>query len=389
MLVYSTAVLMGIITPLLSILYDPSKPYLVCQRRTIQHTAPNDHLRILVCIKDKQHLSGIVNLLQVSYPTVQNPFAINVFYHVELIGRGNPLFIEHQYQELGELVARFPDWETIHHALCLFQEGREDCVDLEFFSASTARITMYQNVCSLALKSNTVIIILPLEKKIDGGLAAAEQWGGGNQSVIIQVLENAPCSVGLLIDKAEQRQVLQEASQSHHNFIVLFLGGPDSREALSYSGRMATNPNVSLTVLRFLVLNGEGDDELQKKLDDGVVTLFWVQNERNERVSYRELVVRNGADTIAAILEAAKEKYYDMWIVGRKQGINPGLLEGLSTWTENQQELGIIGDYVSSSDSVNADSVLVIQKQVMIGTASNTSTGSTLSNLRRRSLFRQ
>ncbi|KAK8511200.1 hypothetical protein V6N11_046518 [Hibiscus sabdariffa] len=388
MLVYSTVILMGIITPLLSILYDPSKPYMVSQRRTIQHTAPNDHLRILVCIKDKQHLSGIVNLLHVSYPTVQNPFAINVFYHVELIGRGNPLFIEHQYQELGELVTRFPDWETIHHALCLFQEGREDCVDLEFFSASTARITMYQNVCNLALKSNTVIIILPLEKKIDGGLAAAEQWGGGNQSVIIQVLENAPCSVGLLVDKAEQRQVLQQPS--HHNFIVLFLGGPDSREALSYSGRMATNPNVSLTVLRFLVLNGEGDDQLQKKLDDGVVTLFWVQNERNERVSYTELVVRNGADTIAAILEAAKERYYDMWIVGRKQGINPGLLEGLSTWTENQQELGIIGDYVSSADSVNADSVLVIQKQVMIGKASNTSTGgSTLSSLRRRTLSRR
>ncbi|KAE8711214.1 HIT-type Zinc finger family protein isoform 1 [Hibiscus syriacus] len=383
MLMYATAILMGIITPMISILYDPSKPYMVSQRRTIQHTAPNDHLRILVCIKDKEHLQSIVNLLQVSYPTAQNPFSIHVFHHVDFIGRGNPLFIDHQKQEFGELASRFPDWERIQNALTLYQEGREDCVDLQFFSASTAKITMYQEVCKLALESNSVIIILPLEKKCDGEIAAAEQWGGGKQSVIIQVLENAPCSVGLLVDKAERRQLPQEAT---HGFIVLFLGGPDSREALSYSGRMAGNPRVSLTVVRFLSSNGEGDDEMQKKLDDGVVTSFWVQNERNERVSYRELVVRNGADTVAAILEMAKEKYYDMWIVGRKQGINQSLLEGLSTWTENQEELGIMGDYVSSSESVNADSVLVIQKQVLRG--NTTTSSSTVTTSRWWSLFR-
>ncbi|KAK8507225.1 hypothetical protein V6N13_070013 [Hibiscus sabdariffa] len=96
-----------------------------------------------------------------------------------------------------------------------------------------------------------------------------------------------------------------------------------------------------------------------------------MQNERNERVAYREVMVRDGADTIATILGMAKEKYYDMWIVGRQQRINPFLVEGLSTWTDNQEELGIIGDYVSSSDCVNADSVLVIQKQVLRGRVSN------------------
>ncbi|KAE8658731.1 HIT-type Zinc finger family protein isoform 1 [Hibiscus syriacus] len=375
MMVFGTVILMGIHAPLISILYDPSKPYMVNQRRTIQHTAPNDYLRILVCIKDKRHLPSLVNLLQVSYPTVQNPFSIHVFHLVELIGRANPLFIDHQNQELKELVTRFPDWGTIHHALNLYQEGKEDCVDLQFLSTSTTKATMYQDVCKLALISKSVIIILPLEKKYDGEIATTEEWGGGNQSVIIQVLENAPCSVGLLVEKAERWQLPQKASFS---FIVLFLGGPDSREALSYSSRMAENPRVSLTVIRFLSGDNEGDDELQKKMDDGVMTSFWVQNEGNDRVSYRELVVRNGADTVAAILEMAKENYYDMWIVGRKQEINPSLLEGLSTWTENQEELGIIGDYVSSADSVNGDSVLVIQKQVLSAKGPNNKTTSTI-----------
>ncbi|GMI92022.1 ARABIDOPSIS THALIANA CATION/H+ EXCHANGER 24, cation/H+ exchanger 24 [Hibiscus trionum] len=371
MLVFGTLILMAIHVPLISILYDPTKPYKVNQRRTIQHTSPNDHLRILLCIKDKEHLPGLVNLLEVSYPTVQTPFSVHVFYLVELTGRANPLFIDHQNQELKELVARFPDWETIHHALRLYQEGREDFIDLQFFSASISKVTMYRDVCKLALTSSTVIIILPLEKKYHGEIVATEQWGGGNQSMIIQVLENSPCSVGLLVEKAERWKLSQPPSYS---FIVLFLGGPDSREALSYSCRMVDNPRVSLTVIRFLSSNSEEDDEMQKKMDDGVMTLFWVKTEGNERVSYRELVVRNGADTVAAISEMSKEKYYDMWIVGRKQEINPSLLEGMSTWTENQEELGIIGDYVSSSDSLKVDSLLVIQKQVLRGKGPNTNT---------------
>ncbi|KAK8555940.1 hypothetical protein V6N13_070016 [Hibiscus sabdariffa] len=372
MLVFGNAILMGIHVPLISILYDPSKPYMVDQRRTIQHTAPNDHLRILLCIKDKEHLPSLVNLLQLSYPTVQNPFSIHAFHLVELIGRANPLFIDHQNQKLEELVTRFPDWDKIHHALNLYQQGKQDCVDLHFFSASTTIVTMYQDVCKLALVSGSVIIVLPLEKKFDGEIATTKQWGGGNRSVIIQVLENAPCSVGLLVDKVDrwysQSQVSQEIAC---NIIVLFLGGPDSREALSYSNMIVRNPRVSLTVVRFLSSNGEGDDKMQKKMDDKLVTSFWVQNERNKRVAYREVVVRDGADTIATILGMAKEKYYDMWIVGRQQRINPFLVEGLSTWTDNQEELGIIGDYVSSSDCVNADSVLVIQKQVLRGRVSN------------------
>ncbi|KAK8555938.1 hypothetical protein V6N13_070014 [Hibiscus sabdariffa] len=163
MLVFGNVILMGIHVPLINILYDPSKPYMVDQRRTIQHTALNDHLRILLCIKDKEHLPSLVNLLQLSYPTVQNPFSIHAFHLVKLIGRANPLFIDHQNQKLEELVTRPP-----------------------FFSASTTIVTMYQDVCKLALVSCSVIIVLPLEKKFDGEIATTRQWGGGNRSVIIK-----------------------------------------------------------------------------------------------------------------------------------------------------------------------------------------------------------
>ena len=95
------------------------------------------------------------------------------------------------------------------------------------------------------------------------------------------------------------------------------------------------------------------------------MTWFWVKNERNDRVSYREVVVKNGAETVGAI-QALDDHNCDVWIVGRKQGINPVLLEGLSNWSENQ-ELGIIGDFLSSDDFDGTGSVLIVHQQVLRG----------------------
>ena len=181
------------------------------------------------------------------------------------------------------------------------------------------------------------------------------------------VLEHAPCSVGILVDKCNLHSpvVGQSFWNSAQQFAVLFLGGADAREALAYADRILGNEDVCVSVVRFLSHNSRGDNEFEKKLDDGMVTWFWVKNETNERVIYREVVVRNGAETIAAI-QSMNDDSYDLVIVGRKRGVNPVLLEGLSNWSQDN-ELGIIGDYVSSEDFGAAASVLVVQQQVLRG----------------------
>jgi hypothetical protein len=90
-----------------------------------------------------------------------------------------------------------------------------------------------------------------------------------------------------------------------------------------------------------------------------------VKNEGNSRVAYREVVVRNGEETLAAI-QALDTDTNELWIVGRKQGINQVLLEGLSKLSENP-ELGVIGDYVASTDFGSTASVLVVHQQIMRG----------------------
>lgn len=118
-------------------------------------------------------------------------------------------------------------------------------------------------------------------------------------------------------------------------------------------------------MIRFLAYENEGDILVEKKLDDQLVTWFWVKNEANNRVVYREAVVKNGEETIA-IIQAMNKDCYDLWIVGRNQTINHVLLLGLTSWSEDN-ELGVIGEFISSDDFGSRGSVLVVQQQVLRG----------------------
>nr|CAN64281.1 hypothetical protein VITISV_028835 [Vitis vinifera] len=306
-----------------------------------------------------ENVAWLINLLEVSNPTLSSPVVVYALRLVELLGRASPIFIDHEKHEkqYGENTS----YATVHSALKLYQETRGDYVRIHPFTAVSPRRSMYQDICELALVNKASLIILPFHAE---GIDI-----NGNISHMVNscILAHAPCSVAILVDKGPQRNqcVTRSFRASSRHFAVLFLGGADAREALAYADRMAGNPDVSLTVVRFLTENYERDDGLEKKLDDGLVTWFWVKNEANEQVIYKEVVVRNGEETVSAI-QAMNNDAYDLWIMGRKHGINPVLLEGLSNWSENQ-ELGVIGDYIASMDFSSTASVLVLQQQVLRG----------------------
>ncbi|KAK3206611.1 hypothetical protein Dsin_020657, partial [Dipteronia sinensis] len=364
LMVLSTIVMTGIATPIISYLYDPTRPYMVNKRRTIQHHTPNTELRVVICIHDQETVAGLINLLEVSYPTLNSPFRVYALHLVELVGRGMPVFIDHDDEE--EQSNNTPD-DNIHIALKQYQESRGE-FNAHAYTAMAPPLSMYQDICELALERKATIIILPFHKEYPGNLVGTQFFRRGVHTVNLDVLAHAPCSVGILVDKGDFRNPFAGCSMRHsvHQFVVLFLGGADAREALAYADRMAANPNVAVIVIRFLSHNYIGDNEMEKKLDDGVVTWFWVKNESNDRVVYREVVVRNGAETVAAIQALNDDAYYDLWIVGRKQGINPVLLDGLADWSEDN-ELGVIGDYIASADFGGSSSVLVIQQQILRG----------------------
>lgn len=358
----STLVVTATATFFIGILYDPTKPYMINKRRTIQHTRPEKELRIVLCIHDHESVSGLINLLEVSNPSTTSPLLIFAAHLIELVGRAAPLFIDHEEQELP---SKYAAYDTVLSALKLYQESRAEFLKLHTFTVVSPKRSMYQDLCKLALENKATFIILPFHKERLDHLGGTELVRAGIRALNMNVLSHAPCSVGVLVDKGHFQMLLPGMSlePTIHHFAVLFLGGPDAREALVYADRMARNQFISLTVIRFLSQNSEGDDAMEKKLDDGLVTWFWVKNETNNRVAYREVVVRNGAETVAAI-QAMNDDSYNLWIVGRKHGINPILLEGLTGWSEIQ-ELGVIGDYLASVDF--CASVLVVQQQIMRG----------------------
>ncbi|KAL0434879.1 UNVERIFIED_CONTAM: Cation/H(+) antiporter 24 [Sesamum radiatum] len=361
-LVLLTAVVTALFTPLISILYDPTRPYMVNRRRNIQHTPPNTELHIVACIHEEENLYGLMKLLELSNPTVESPFSVYTLHLVELVGRSNPVFVDHENEEKKD----DSHVSSIHNALKIFQETRGEFINLHPFTAITIKRSMYQNICELALCKHACLIIVPFHKKMTDKRTGTRTLKQGFQSVSSNVLAHAPCTVGILVDRSPYPNIVNGVMRSsQHNLVVLFLGGADAREALSYADRMAGRPAISLTVVRFLPNQDDDDTEMEKKLDDGLVTWFWVKNEGNNRVVYREVVVKNGEETIAAI-QAMNGDCCDLWIMGRKHGINPVLLQGLSNRNENS-ELGIIGDYVASVDFGSRASILVVQQQILRG----------------------
>lgn len=73
-------------------------------------------------------------------------------------------------------------------------------------------------------------------------------------------------------------------------------------------------------------------------------------------------MVKNGAETLNAI-QALNVNDYDLWITGKREGINPKIIEGLAEWSDDNQ-LGVIGDTVAGSVFASEGSVLVVQQQV-------------------------
>lgn len=353
-LVVSAVSMTAVATPLIAILYDPAKPYMINKRRNIQHSPPNAQLHVLACMHSEENLSGLMRLIHLSNPTVASPLSVDALCLVELVGQSNPVLIDHQKEEEEEEEgAETFNLGPIHKALKKFQEARgDDCINIYSYTTFTSKRSMYQDVCQLALSNKACLVVVPATMK------------QVFQSLNSDVLLHAPCSVAVLVDKSPYQNLVHGSLRSpFQNIALLFLGGADAREALSYAERMAENPAVSLSVVRFLPHNNEGDNEIDKKLDDGLVTQFWLKSEGNSRVVYREVVVKNGEETIAAI-QAMKKQRHDLWIVGRKHGINPVLLRGLGNWSDCN-ELGVIGECVASADFDSRASVLAVQQQIL------------------------
>ncbi|CAO2818599.1 unnamed protein product [Amaranthus hypochondriacus] len=169
------------------------------------------------------------------------------------------------------------------------------------------------------------------------------------------VLEKAPCSAGLLIDKGDKDVTM--FGNMMYRVGVFFIGGVDDHEALAYATLFATHPRIQITVIW---LKSRMTESNTHRFDDyAVIQEFYNRLQANERIFLQEVLVSDGAETTNAIMQVKKD--FDLVVVGRyhEPGCTP--LFGLSDrWCE-YPELGILGDMIVTPEF--EFSVLVVQEE--------------------------
>ncbi|KAL3329840.1 hypothetical protein AABB24_033946 [Solanum stoloniferum] len=155
------------------------------------------------------------------------------------------------------------------------------------------------------------MIILPFHKhqRIDGHL---ETTRADLRHVNRRVLQHAPCSVGILVDRGFGGASHVSASNVDFKVTILFLGGHDDRKALAYGMHMAEHPGINLLVVRFLVdpevargsitldMDQTYSTEAQSK-DEELLTDLKHKLSKNSSIKYEEKLVKDAAGTTELI----------------------------------------------------------------------------------------
>ncbi|KAK8518708.1 hypothetical protein V6N12_011954 [Hibiscus sabdariffa] len=358
-LIYMSTFIAIIVPILVKWLYDPSRKYLCFQKRTIMNSKPNQELRVLGCVHIPGHVNSIINLLNVCYPTKENSLALDVLHLVKLSGRATPLFISHQKQELTTSDESYS--ENVVIAFKQFERHNAEVVSLNVFTAVSPPNLMYEDICNLAIEHSTCFILLPFHRRwyIDGSIESEDQT---IRSLNCDILKMAPCSIGILVEGCHKlsthtfRDTSSSESYSSYNIFVIFMGGKDDREALALAKRISQDESVSLTVIHLKAKSSIGTilDENDRALDDEMLSGI------KGSMRYLEEQVSDGPETSYFLRSIVED--YQLFIVGRRYKYEDPQTSGLEHWCEFE-EIGIIGDLLSSSDFIGNYSVLIVQQQ--------------------------
>ncbi|KAH6762841.1 hypothetical protein C2S52_020274 [Perilla frutescens var. hirtella] len=335
-------------------LYDYSRLYTGYQKRDIQHTSTNSELRILVCAHRVDDALAIRKVLEASYPSKESPIAVYALHLVELAGRAHPQLIDHQ---LGQKSSGGTRTQKMIEVLTSFEQQYNGVASVQQFTAMSLTKFMHHDICTVAFNKLASLIILPFHRKWNhqGKMILDSNI---HRSINCEVLELAPCSVGILVDRHKLRR---GPTTSAYNVGVAFFGGADDREALAYARRMALSPDVNLTVVRFVPWDiYAGDSQWDAVLDAEILKDTRMQGGHQDNIVYREERVKDGAET--ALLVHAMEEAFDLIMVGRRHKDDTPQLLGLSEWND-LPELGPVGDMLAAPDLTTPVSVLLVQHQ--------------------------
>ncbi|KAK0592437.1 hypothetical protein LWI29_019164 [Acer saccharum] len=372
-------VVTAIVTPLLQIFNKPqgrleATSSMKNTTRSLQATLLTSELRIMCCFHYEENVHGIITLLKSCSSTGISPMCVYVAHLIDLVGRAAPLL--HPYNSQRK---RFRENSTDRIMKALktsLIKGSSSPVTIQPFRVIAPYDTIHESICRLARDKYIPLVLVPFLENLDthGRKSALHSF-----NILMQAY--APCTVGILVDRSLPR--IFSSIYFTYNIGVLFLGGPDDREALALVLRISDHPGVSITVLRIDLRGEKFENQSEKYLDDCLVSEFKARNIGNASVVCRKLVAENTMQVVDSI--RSLENNYDLVIVGKQRGPSSQLERDMLPWVENE-ELGTIGDMVASSDFCGG-TVSVLVMHCAVGGHVNVTGSSSMTNSDERSRF--
>ncbi|XP_068663124.1 cation/H(+) antiporter 19-like [Aristolochia californica] len=359
-----------ITTPLVMAIYKPARRVAPYKHRTVEGAnGVNTELRILACFHSTHNIPTMINLIESSRGTRRRGIVVYAVHLMELSERPSAISMVHKSRLNG-----LPFWNKKRHGqdhiVVAFEAYQQlSSVSIRPMTAISDFSTIHEDVCTSAQQKRASLILLPFHKhqRLDGVL---ESLGQDFHHVNERVLLYAPCSVGILVDRGLGGSTQVSASDVSFSAVVLFFGGRDDREALTYGARIAEHPGIGLTVLRFLPAAGKNltwnadqsvtvndQDETgksDKELDEECITYFKTKIiPAKPSISIEEKEVGSKEEVIEGIEGVNK---CNLFLVGRRTPTVP-----LESRTDCP-ELGPVGCFLASSNFFTRASVLVIQQ---------------------------
>ncbi|KAI3878830.1 hypothetical protein MKX03_013970 [Papaver bracteatum] len=354
------------------------------RQMTLQHLNPSTELRILLGIHGPQNLPSMINIMEVSRGNKATRIGVYVTDMIEINNSNSTILVPEMENSSLESTTMADESvvnmrEQITDAILSYIEESGEGVNVQRLLAISTFANMHQDLCNLAEAVQASLLILPFHRnqRPDGKMDGVHF---GFRYVNRKVLRQAPCSVGVLVDRGLGKNQKRSAPTACIEVVVVFIGGRDDREALHYASRIAQHPCINLTAVRFLeetninksstkkarkklrsVINME---EEERKLDDECFTEFYEKSLSQGKIGYLEKHVIDAKGTVSTL--KSFEEHYALFIVGRGGRVNSILTAGMSSW-EECPDLGPIGEILADSDFSLSASVLVIQQHCLDG----------------------
>ncbi|KAJ9559093.1 hypothetical protein OSB04_013707 [Centaurea solstitialis] len=347
-------------TPMVMAVYKPARKISsVFHHRSLEESSSHYlqtrqvELRVLACVHGSRNSPSMINLIHsIESPDTNSNMKVYIMHLVELTERSSSIVMVHRARKNG-----IPCIERFRRAKSDYEVESTGKVKVRLSTAISALATMHEDICHVAGKKRATIIILPFHRMCRKG-DIGEGWKVVNERVFV----HAPCTVALLVDRGgfggeriKERRVC-----------VVFIGGPDNREALELGDRMAAQLATKVTVIRLLVKTHDNEHCVSKKPEviDKEKELDEISLEEFKRrwEGEAEYMEKETHSITEELLTIGKNKDFELVIVGRGRFPEAFVAGIVEREAQDTSELGLIGNLLASSDQGITSSVLVVQK---------------------------